>query len=274
MLTGPQIKDTFEIPPRDTKWLEFTVNSIDQIFLFDIQVKQILNRIDDIQVYLIDEETWPWYLQYYRAIKSGQSTINLKWNTYLSSKIRWGPIFFKAEKPGKYRLILDNTHSVFTSKTVFVSGSLASKPLEKRPKSTAEPPDQFTFPEVHEKVRKVSLKLFQNGHYSQAIFEALKLLETELKKKSKINKIGESLVNDSLNENNPVIKLNKNKTQEEIDEQRGFRFLFAGAFVGIKNPKSHSIQELRDRVKASEYLSLVSLLLRRLDEAKVRKRKN
>ena len=72
-------------------------------------------------------------------------------------------------------------------------------------------------------------------------FEACKVLETELQKKSKVRKIGEALVNEALNESDPIVKFNKNKTDVEIDEQRGFRFLFMGTFAGIRNPKAHHL---------------------------------
>ena len=42
-----------------------------------------------------------------------------------------------------------------------------------------------------------------------------------------------------------------------------------GAFQGIKNPKSHSIQPLKDSDKTLEYLAFVSLLMKRLDESTV-----
>ena len=79
------------------------------------------------------------------------------------------------------------------------------------------------------------------------------------------------LVNEVLNEKNPIIKFNENKTSAEKDEQEGFRFLFMGTFIGIRNPRAHTNVKLEDRVKASEYLSAISMLLRRLDEAEVGK---
>ena len=188
----------------------------------------------------------------------------------MSSRIRWGPIFFKINKIGSYRLVLDNTHSTITPKTVIVSGSLATKPLASRPKSTAEPLEQFTFPDVHEKIRKVSLELFRNGHYSQAIFEAVKRLEKEIKNKSGVrDKIGVDLVNHVFKKDHPIIKIVDGDEQENIDEREGFRFLYMGAFLGIKNPKSHSIQNLDAPDKALEYLAFLSLLMKRLDESVV-----
>ncbi len=134
-----------------------------------------------------------------------------------------------------------------------------------------EPMQESKFPselKLHHKVISTSEKLFQDRHYSQAIFEAVKILEKEIKSKSKIrNKIGVDLVNKAFNKDHPIIKIVDGEEQEAIDEREGFRFLYMGAFQGIKNPKSHSIQNLSDPDKALEYLSFISLLMKRLDES-------
>jgi uncharacterized protein (TIGR02391 family) len=121
---------------------------------------------------------------------------------------------------------------------------------------------------LHPKIINVSQKLFHDRHYSQAIFEAVKVLEKEIKTKSKIrDEIGVSLANHVFNKDHPIIKIVEGDDPEQVDEREGFRFLYMGAFLGIKNPKSHSIQHLKDPEKAKEYLSFLSLLMKRLDES-------
>ena len=86
--------------------------------------------------------------------------------------------------------------------------------------------------------------------------------------KSKIkDKVGVDLVNHAFNKVHPIIKIVEGEESEQKDEREGFRFLYMGAFLGIKNPKSHSIQNLDDPDKALEYLSFLSLLMKRLDES-------
>jgi uncharacterized protein (TIGR02391 family) len=136
-----------------------------------------------------------------------------------------------------------------------------------------EPVKESKFPselKLHPKIITVSEKLFHDRHYSPAIFEAVKVLEKEIKHKSKIkDKIGVDLVNHVFNKDHPIIKIVKGSEQEQIDEREGFRFLYMGAFLGIKNPKSHSIQHLEDSSKALQYLSFLSLLMKRLDESSI-----
>ena len=138
-----------------------------------------------------------------------------------------------------------------------------------------EPIQESKFPselKLHPKIKEACGKLFQNKHYSQAIFEAVKILEQEIKIKSGIrNKIGVDLVNHVFKKEQPIIKIVEGNQQEHVDEREGFRFLFMGVFQGIKNPKSHSIQDLNDQSKALEYISFLSLLMKRLDEAIIQK---
>ena len=65
----------------------------------------------------------------------------------------------------------------------------------------------------------------------------------------------------------PILKLNTMSDQSEVDEQTGFMYIYSGVMQGIRDPKGHSIINSKDREKALEYLSLISLLFRRLDEA-------
>ncbi|MEX2623977.1 MAG: TIGR02391 family protein [Acidimicrobiia bacterium] len=56
--------------------------------------------------------------------------------------------------------------------------------------------------------------------------------------------------------------------QSGRDEQEGFRFIFMGVIQGIRNPKGHELVEQGDPQRALEYLALVSVLFRRLDDAR------
>lgn len=137
-----------------------------------------------------------------------------------------------------------------------------------------EPVRESRFPselKLHSKIESVSTELFQNKHYSQAIFEAVKILEKEIKTKSGVrDKSGVSLVNHVFSKESPIIRIVEGDESWQIDEREGFRFLFMGAFLGIKNPKSHDTPELDDPFKAVEYLSFISLLMKRLDESIIR----
>jgi len=67
-------------------------------------------------------------------------------------------------------------------------------------------------------------------------------------------------------EKKPIIKLNKMQEDYDIDEQTGFRFIYAGAMRGIRNPKAHAEVQQKDPYRTLEYISLASLLAKRLEE--------
>lgn len=120
---------------------------------------------------------------------------------------------------------------------------------------------------IHPDIAKVSLKLFDNGHYSQATFEAFKYLDLHVKKLSGINESGFKLMMNAFAEANPKIKLTDLSTVSDIDEQSGFKFIFAGVMSAIRNPRGHDITT--DPIhRCLDHLSLASVLLRRIEERK------
>ena len=113
-------------------------------------------------------------------------------------------------------------------------------------------------------------KLFDNGHYAQSTFEAFKFVDEEIQRISKSSDYGTSLMMSALGGASPVVKLNPGMTKSEKNEQEGFKFLFAGAMLGIRNPRGHASGVNDDPDVCLDHLSLASLLLRRLDDAGLR----
>jgi uncharacterized protein (TIGR02391 family) len=120
---------------------------------------------------------------------------------------------------------------------------------------------------IHPEISAVSLKLFDNGHYSQATFEAFKLLDQKVKAISGVSDTGFNLMMAAFNEKSPKIKLTNLSTMSEIDEQLGFRFVFAGSMSAIRNPRGHDI--IADPIDLClDHLSVASVLLRTFDNRK------
>ena len=123
------------------------------------------------------------------------------------------------------------------------------------PSRTAEVPNYlFDKMQFHPRVITASKSLFESGHYAQAIFEAFKAVNNFIKQKTGLNLDGKQLMAKAFNEKGPVIKLNELKTQSDRDEQEGFKFLFMGAMVGIRNPKAHDDVVQTDPYRTLEYL--------------------
>lgn len=108
---------------------------------------------------------------------------------------------------------------------------------------------------------------FDNGHYAEATFEAFKYLDKIVQKFSGSTKSGEKLMMEVFSETTPVIKLTALNSQSEVDEQRGFKFLFSGGVVAIRNPRGHEVDQVDDVDTCLDHLAFVSLLIRRLEQA-------
>jgi len=121
--------------------------------------------------------------------------------------------------------------------------------------------------DIHPRIPKLVRHLFDDGYYAQAVFEAFKFLEKEVQRLSGIkNQNGFKLMMQVFSPDDPVIKLTALKTISDKDEQKGFQFVFGGSVLAIRNPRGHEYTINDTPGKCLDYLSLVSLLLRKLDE--------
>jgi|SRR5664279_888273 len=109
--------------------------------------------------------------------------------------------------------------------------------------------------------------LFDDGHFPEATSLAFKFLDKRINKISGIAKSGLKLMMDAFDGTPPRVKLNGLATTSEIDEQQGYRFIFAGGMQGIRNPRAHEPAIVDDPDICLDHLSFVSMLLRRLEQA-------
>lgn len=138
------------------------------------------------------------------------------------------------------------------------------------PKNAAElPVNFFDKMKFHPRVIEVSENLFKTGNYAQAIFEAFKAVNNYVKEKTGLTLDGTNLMEKVFNENKPILQLNELLDKYDKDEQTGFKFLFMGSQMGIRNPKAHKNVKQEDPRRTLEYLSIASLLMRRVDESKL-----
>jgi uncharacterized protein (TIGR02391 family) len=128
--------------------------------------------------------------------------------------------------------------------------------------------------DFHPQIKSVSLQQFQDGHYKEAIQNALVEVIDQVKIRTghPKNSIGRELDGDDLmnrvfgcENQDPMIKFNLLSSSLDRAEQRGLMNLFKG-IVGIRDRKAHLNFTQNDPLKTIEYLSLASLLMRLLDE--------
>ena len=124
---------------------------------------------------------------------------------------------------------------------------------------------------LHAKIAGVCSQLYQDGHYSDAVFAASKALINFVKEKSgQLDLDGAPLVRTVFSPKAPLLAFNDLSDQSDADEQEGMMHLFEGAVLGIRNPRGHAFLDDAPE-RALEYIMLISLLANRLEEAKKRK---
>ena len=90
----------------------------------------------------------------------------------------------------QFETIVRQAHSIHQSKT---DDEKASHPFDER--------------NIHPEIATVAQKLFDNGHYSQATFEAFKYLDKKVSEISGVQESGQKLMMTAFSETNPPIWL-------------------------------------------------------------------
>jgi uncharacterized protein (TIGR02391 family) len=142
--------------------------------------------------------------------------------------------------------------------------------LEEKIEETPEEPSvraKRTFREsnIHPELIKGIGKLFEDGHYANAVEDACKILEMFVQMRSmRPDLSGTDLMQKVFSPKNPILKFNELKTETDLSEQQGMMFLYAGAMLALRNPRAHSIR-VDDPENALDIILLISLLLKSLD---------
>jgi uncharacterized protein (TIGR02391 family) len=122
---------------------------------------------------------------------------------------------------------------------------------------------------LHPRIRDVSRDLFLDGHPWESVFAAAKALVNYVKERSnRYDLDGAPLVRAVFSKNAPILAFNELGDQTDLDEQEGMMHLFEGAVLAIRNPGGHAFPEGPEQ-RAIEYISFLSLLAYRVQEAKV-----
>jgi uncharacterized protein (TIGR02391 family) len=122
---------------------------------------------------------------------------------------------------------------------------------------------------LHRLVVAASGGQFANGHRDDAVFNAFKAVENRVKMLSGKSEIGKRLMTYVFNENAPTLDITTPNAdvEQKADEREGFKFLFMGATLGLRNTRGHGGHLNTPQDEAAEMLALASLLMRALDRA-------
>ena len=120
---------------------------------------------------------------------------------------------------------------------------------------------------IHQEVLKYCRAELLQDNYFHAVFEATKGLAQRIRDLSGIQADGAALVDRVFSVDQPVLAINSLRTETEKSEHKGFAALLRGCFGAVRNPLAHEPKILwQGEDDAADYLSLISLLHRKLDD--------
>lgn len=120
---------------------------------------------------------------------------------------------------------------------------------------------------IHPEVFKYCKIELMQDNYFHAVFEATKGLAQRIRDMSGIQADGSALIDRVFSIEQPILAFNTLRTDTEKSEHKGFAALLKGCFAAARNPLAHEPKILWDgEDDAADYLSLISLLHRKLDD--------
>ncbi len=121
---------------------------------------------------------------------------------------------------------------------------------------------------IHPEVlRYCSVELLQDNYF-HAVFEATKGLAQRIRDISGVQADGAALIDKVFSIDRPILAINTLQTETEKSEHKGFASLLKGCFMAVRNPLAHEPKILwQGEDDAADYLSLISLLHRKLDDS-------
>jgi uncharacterized protein (TIGR02391 family) len=130
----------------------------------------------------------------------------------------------------------------------------------------------FDWALLHPEIVKVAHSRFTTQHFADAVEAALKAVNERVRAifldVRGEERDGAALMNEAFSPKSPVLVLGDLTTMSGRDMQLGYMQLFSGSMTGIRNPKAHGNVDI-DSNRAAHFLFLASLLMYKVDEAKV-----
>jgi uncharacterized protein (TIGR02391 family) len=136
------------------------------------------------------------------------------------------------------------------------------------PSATVADLDEALAHLLHPVIAKSSREQFCDGHLRDAVLNAYIALGDLVRTRTGLLQDGKALAEQALSMQSPRLILSDLTSESGRNDQAGFMQLLAGAFVGIRNPKAHSLTHDLTAATAAQYLVFASLLARRVSEAK------
>ena len=120
---------------------------------------------------------------------------------------------------------------------------------------------------IHPEVLKYCQAELMQRNYFHAVFEATKGLAQRVRNMGGVQLDGAALVDRVFSIERPLLAMNALQTQTEKSQHKGFAALLKGCFGAVRNPLAHEPKIFwHGEDDAADYLTLISLLHRKLDD--------
>lgn len=120
---------------------------------------------------------------------------------------------------------------------------------------------------LHPVVFEHAYQQYRNGHLRDAVLNAIVAVFDLIRERTGLKIDGQGLVSEAFSLEKPQLIFSELATESGRNDQKGFLQILSGAYIGIRNPKAHSLHHDLDEKKAAQYLVFASLLARRISEA-------
>lgn len=119
-------------------------------------------------------------------------------------------------------------------------------------------------PQLDQRVIDAAGTYWASGHYTKAVQNVYVALISAVQARiGRPDQDGDGLMRHAFSKDTPLLKIS-----DIPSEQRGYMDLFAGSVLAIRNPLSHTSEEVLTVGEAQELLGFASYLFRALDRAK------
>lgn len=121
---------------------------------------------------------------------------------------------------------------------------------------------------IHPKIYEYCNSELITENYFHSVFEAVKSIAEEIRKKSNLTLDGAELIERALSITNPLIKINSLQTETEQSEQKGFSNLIKGVFGMFRNTTAHSPKVVWTITEdeALDIMTTISLIHKKLNK--------
>lgn len=172
---------------------------------------------------------------------------------------------FRTNTYGQQRTIQRNGINPYVFGQIIATRCYIKETLENADKS-------FLWQNIHNDVTIASKDLFENGHFAEAVENAVLRFIVRVKRivkdASGVSVDGTSVMQKAFSVNNPIIKVADFSSKTSEDIQQGIMDMSVGVVKSIRNPKVHELVSYTRR-EAVQKLHMISFLMDTIDTAEI-----